>query len=77
MSEKLPSIDDFYEELPSVDEVIKENKLPSVNDYIENPDESDEIESEKEEVEAPGTPCSVEESQDLTEIVRLLSLIHI
>ena len=73
MSEKLPSIDDFYEELPSVDEVIKENKLPSVNDYIENPDESDEIESEKEEVEAPGTPCSVEESQDLTEIVRLIN----
>jgi len=74
MSDKLPSIDDFYEELPTIDEVITEKKeLPSVNDFIENPDESDEIESEKEEVEAPGTPCSVEESQDLTEIVRLIN----
>ena len=74
MSDKLPSIDDFYEELPTIDEVItEEKKLPSVNDFIENPDESDEIESEKEEVEAPGTPCSVEESQDLTEILRLIN----
>ena len=74
MSDKLPSIDAFYEELPTIDEVItEEKKLPSVNDFIENPDESDEIESEKEEVEAPGTPCSVEESQDLTEILRLIN----
>ena len=65
MSDKLPSIDDFYEELPTIDEVItEEKKLPSVNDFIENPDESDEIESEKEEVEAPGTPCSVEDDED-------------
>ena len=34
MSEKLPSIDDFYEELPSVDEIITEEKLPSVDEVI-------------------------------------------
>ena len=34
MSEKLPSIDDFYEELPSVDEIITEEKLPSVDQVI-------------------------------------------
>ena len=75
MSDKLPSIDNLPEsELPSVDEFIKEEeKLPSVQDFVENPDESDEIEAEKEEDEAPGTPCSVEESQDLTEIVRLIN----
>ena len=34
MTEKLPSIDDFYEELPSVDEFIIEEKLPSVDQVI-------------------------------------------
>ena len=34
MTEKLPSIDDFYEELPSVDEIITEEKLPSVDQVI-------------------------------------------
>ena len=34
MTEKLPSIDDFYEELPSVDEIIIEEKLPSVDQVI-------------------------------------------
>ncbi len=77
MSENLPSIDDLLNsKLPSIDEVIKEEKLPSVNDFIENPDESDEIESGKEEV-VDTTPCSVEEEveaqQDLTEIVRLIN----
>ena len=37
MTEKLPSIDDFYEELPSVDELITEEKLPSVDEFIEPP----------------------------------------
>ena len=66
MSDKLPSIDDFYEELPSIDEIIKEEKeLPSVDEFVE-----------KEEVieEPPDTaPCSIEEAQDLTEIVRLIN----
>ena len=36
MSDKLPSIDDFYEELPSIDEIIKEEKeLPSVDEFVE------------------------------------------
>ena len=39
MSEQLPSIDDFYEELPSVEEVIKEENLPSVDEFIEKDDE--------------------------------------
>ena len=34
MTEKLPSIDDFYKELPSVDEIIIEEKLPSVDQVI-------------------------------------------
>ena len=34
MTEKLPSIDDFYEKLPSVDEIIIEEKLPSVDQVI-------------------------------------------
>ena len=37
MTEKLPSIDDFYEELPSVDDLITEEKLPSVDEFIEQP----------------------------------------
>ena len=34
MTEKLPSIDQFYKELPSVDEIIIEEKLPSVDQVI-------------------------------------------
>ena len=34
MTEKLPSIDEFYKELPSVDEIIIEEKLPSVDQVI-------------------------------------------
>ena len=34
MTEKLQSIDQFYEELPSVDEIIIEEKLPSVDQVI-------------------------------------------
>ena len=43
MTEKLPSIDDFYEELPSVDELITEEKLPSVDEFIEPPRPEEEI----------------------------------
>ena len=46
MSDSLPSIDDFLEEeLPSVDEVIKEENLPSVDEFIEK--EEEEIIEEK------------------------------
>ena len=67
MSDKLPSIDDFYEELPSIDEIIKEEKeLPSVDEFVEKEEEVTE--------EPPDTaPCSIEEAQDLTEIVRLIN----
>ncbi len=67
MSDKLPSIDDFYEELPSIDEIIKEEKeLPSVDEFVEKEEEVTE--------ELPDTaPCSIEEAQDLTEIVRLIN----
>ena len=69
MSDKLPSIDDFYEELPTIDEVIKEEKeLPSIDEFVEE---------EKEVVEEipDNAPCSIEEDaqQDLTEIVRLIN----
>ena len=49
MSEKLPSIDDFYEELPSVDELITEEKLPSLDEFIEPP------RPEEEKTKAPST----------------------
>ena len=68
MSDSLPSIDDFIEELPSVDDLIIEEKLPSIDEFIEK--EEEEIEKED------TTPCSVEEeveAQDLTEIVRLIN----
>ena len=45
MTDKLPSIDDFYEELPSKDEVIKEKKLPSINEFVE--EEEEEVVEEK------------------------------
>ena len=46
MTDKLPSIDDFYDlELPSKDEVIKEEKLPSINEFVE--EEEEEVVEEK------------------------------
>ena len=75
MSEKLPSIDDFYEELPSADELITEEKLPSVDEFIEPPRPEEEIadairqSDEKEPVDTG--PCSIEEQY--TEIVRLVN----
>ena len=80
MSEKLPSYEDFIideSSLPSVDELI-ENNLPSVDDFIESPRPEEEI-ADILRVGAGNTayedtaPCSVEESQDLTEIIRLIS----
>ena len=47
MSDSLPSIDDFIEELPSIDEVIKEENLPSVDEFIEK--EEEEVVEEKKE----------------------------
>ena len=74
MSEKLPSIDDFYEELPSADELITEEKLPSVDEFVEPPRPEEEIadairNSEEEPVDT--APCSIEEQY--TEIVRLVN----
>ena len=70
MSDKLPSIDDFYEELPSVEEVIKEENLPSVDVFIEEepprPEEEIADALRVEEIEP-------EDVQDLTEVVRLIN----
>ena len=70
MSEQLPSIDDFYEELPSVEEVIKEENLPSVDEFIEEepprPEEEIADALRVEEIEP-------EDVQDLTEVVRLIN----
>ncbi len=63
MSDKLPSIDDFYEELPSVEEVIKEENLPSVDEFIEKEEEEIVEETIEESVEA----------EDLTEVIRLIN----
>ena len=67
MSDKLPSIDDFYEELPSVEDVIKEENLPSVDEFIEKEEEEivEETIEEPAEVEA--------EAEDLTEVLRLIN----
>ena len=69
MSEKLPSYEDFIideSNLPSVDELIVENNLPSVDDYID-------MNVGAGNTAVDTTPCSVEEAQDLTEIIRLIS----
>ena len=73
MTEKLPSIDDFYEELPSVDELITEEKLPSVDEFIEPPRPEEEIADEIRKSEEPvdTAPCSIEEQY--TEFVRLVN----
>ena len=65
MSDKLPSIDDFYEELPSVEEVIKEENLPSVDEFIEKEEE----EIVEETIEEP----VIEDAEDLTEVIRLIN----
>ena len=67
MSENLPSIDDFTEdnsELPSADDIIKEENLPSIEDFIEK--EEEDIVEEK--IEEP-----VEQAEDLTEVIRLIN----
>ena len=67
MSDKLPSIDDFAEDnsnLPSAEDIIKEENLPSVEDFIEK--EEEDIVEEK--IEEP-----VEEAEDLTEVIRLIN----
>ena len=65
MSDSLPSIDDFIEELPSVEEVITEENLPSVDEFIEK-EEEDIVE---ETIEEP----VIEDAEDLTEVIRLIN----
>ena len=73
MTEKLPSIDEFYPELPSVDDLITEEKLPSVDEFIEPPRPEEEIADEIRKSEEPvdTAPCSIEEQY--TEFVRLVN----
>ena len=73
--------------LPSIDDLIIEEKLPSVDDFIEPPRPEEEIadlinadsaDYDFSSVGAGNTaidtgPCSIEETQDLTEIIRLIS----
>ena len=68
MSDKLPSIDDFYEELPSVEEVIKEEDLPSVDEFIEK-EEEELVEELTLKIEEP----VIEDAEDLTEVIRLIN----
>ena len=65
MSDSLPSIDDFIEELPSIDEVITEENLPSVDEFIEKEEE----EIVEETIEEP----VIEDAEDLTEVIRLIN----
>ena len=84
MSDKLPSIDDFTEdpsELPSIDDIIKEEDLPSVEEFmVEEPTMRGNEpgkdggfgggannNNEEEEVEEE------EEPEDLTEVIRLIN----
>ncbi len=66
MSDKLPSIDDLPESnLPSLDEFITEEKeLPSIDEFVEK-EEEEIVEEVEEEI--------VADTQDLTEIVRLIN----
>ena len=74
--------------LPSIDDLIIEEKLPSVDDFIEPPRPEEEIadlinadsaDYDFSSIGAGNTaivdtgPCSIEETQDLTEIIRLIS----
>ena len=65
MSDSLPSIDDFIEELPSVEEVIIEENLPSIDEFIEKEEEEIVEETIEEPVEV--------EAEDLTEVIRLIN----
>ena len=64
MSDSLPSIDDFIEELPSIEDIITEQNLPSVDEFIEKEEEIVE-----ETIEEP----VIEEAEDLTEVIRLIN----
>ena len=73
--------------LPSIDDLIIEEKLPSVDDFIEPPRPEEEIadlynaDSADYDFGSVGagntaidtSPCSIEETQNLTEIIRLIS----
>ena len=65
MSDSLPSIDDFIEEFPSVEEVIIEENLPSIDEFIEKEEEEIVEETIEEPVEV--------EAEDLTEVIRLIN----
>ena len=85
----LPSVDVIIDEsnLPSVDELIEENNLPSVDDFIEPPRPEEEIadlinaDSADYDFRSVGagntaidtSPCSIEETQNLTEIIQLIN----
>ena len=71
MSDQLPSIDDFAEDLsklPSSEEFIKED-LPSVEEFIKK-EEEDIVEETIEE------PVAEETSGDLTEILHLINAVR-
>ena len=85
----LPSVDVIIDEsnLPSVDELKEENNLPSVDDFIEPPRPEEEIadlinaDSADYDFRSVGagntaidtSPCSIEETQNLTEIIQLIN----
>ena len=74
MAEKLPSIDEFYPELPSVDDLITEEKLPSVDEFIEPPRPEEEIaDAIKNSEEEPPDLAPSSYEPDLTEVIRLIN----
>ena len=73
MSDKLPSIDDFLEELPSVDEVITEENLPSVDEFVEK-EEEELVEELTLKIEEP--EISEETQGDLTEVLHLINAVR-
>ena len=76
MSDSLPSIDDFIEELPSVDEVIKEENLPSVDEFLEPPRPEEEI-ADNLRIENPDESDEIEEGKtDLTEVLHLINAVR-
>ena len=54
------------DDLPSVEEFLEEKTLPSVNDFLSKPEEKEIVEEEV--IEEP-----TEETQDLTEVLRLIN----
>ena len=54
------------DDLPSVEEFLEEKNLPSVNDFLSKPEEKEIVEEEV--IEEP-----TEETQDLTEVLRLIN----